>query len=508
MASKAKKPEQKESDFAEMIRRFKERPLLFGGTVLILIIVIIAFVFVPAIPNLSGDAGGGLVFGYYNGIPLSYVPDNYFADALAEAERMEQFNAESDYSQNIMTAMRVWESAFMRTMVHTAVLEEMKNAGYSPPKDEIDRQVAALPDFQEDGRFSSVKYRRYDKNRLLTLWRRMEEDYIQNQYIKNIYRLRVSSREKAFISAMNFPQRSFDMAVFPRSDFPDSEIAAFAGANPGPFRMVHLSRITVSSEKEARQLLESVQNGRVFEDTARSQSLDLYKEQGGDMGVKMAWEVYRDLADEGERESALSLKRGEFSPVVKVPDGWAFFRAAEDPRNADFQAEETLEKARSYMRQFEGGRMENWLVERAAEFTAQGGESGFAEAAESRGLELRRFGPVNLNYGNVSLFNPLDPSISGLSSAAENENFWKAAFTTPLNTPSAPFTLDENVVILIPVEEKTSDEAEEKSIADWYSRGWIEYAMDGTIRNAFASSKKFENNFGTTFFSNFFSDQF
>jgi hypothetical protein len=508
MASKNKKTEQKESGSAELIRRFKERPLLFGGTVVILIIVIVAFVFVPAMTGPGTDGEGSLTFGYYKGVPINYVPDNYFGRSLMEAEQMLRYGVGNEYS--------MWETAFFRTMMHIAILEEMRIAGYSPPTEEINKKVAALPDFQEDGRFSIVKYRRYDKNRLSTLWRTEEEDYIQEQYTKNINKLRVSSLEKNFMENMGSPTRSFDMAVFPRSDFPDAEVAIFAASNPAPFKMVHLSRVTVtSSEREAQQLLESVQSGRsVFEDTARNQSQDFYKEQGGDMGIKMAWEIYRDIPDTAERESVVSLSRGAYSGVVKVPhpsdseaEGWAFFRAEEEPRPSDLSAVDIAEKARSYMRQFEGGRIENWLVARAGEFIAQARESSFAETAASREMELKHFGPVNLNYGNVNLFTTLDTEgLPELTSAVSNENFWKTAFATPLNTPSVPFTLGENVVILIPVEENTEDSFN-RGILDWYAGSWISYVMDREIRDAFSASEKFEDKSAATIFEILLSSQ-
>jgi hypothetical protein len=233
------------------------------------------------------------------------------------------------------------------------------------------------------------------------------------------------------------------------------------------------------------------------------------------MGVKMAWEIYRDIPGEDDRVSALSLAGGNYSSVIKVPNpennedvSWAFFRSAEEPRTADLSVSENAEKARSYMRQFEGGRVENWLVDRAEKFIAGTKESGIAEAAESAGIELVHFGPVNLNYGNVNLFNALDITIPELYNAAFNENFWKASFTAPLNTPSVPFTLGESVVVIIPVEEAAHDETERGYISDWYAKGWMQYAMDRELNEIFSASKKFENKFGDTFFGNFLLNQF
>jgi hypothetical protein len=270
--------------------------------------------------------------------------------------------------------------------------------------------------------------------------------------------------------------------------------------------MVHLSRITSSSEREARQILDSVKSGRTsFEDAARNQSVDRYKDQGGDTGLKMAYEMYSDIPDEAERNSVLTLGSGDYSELVTTPsfDGnassnWAFYRAEANPYNADFSQQENLDKARSYMGTQAGGRIEDWLVARAEEFIAIAKENGFEEAAAESELEVQQFGPLNLNYGNVSLFNTL--SNEGLQAAVSNENFWKIAFTTPLNTPSAPFTVGTDVIVIEASSETIKDDADKSYTSDFYAGGyWMYNAVDSDLRTVVFGSGKFVNNFESTY---------
>ncbi|MDR2397631.1 MAG: peptidylprolyl isomerase, partial [Spirochaetaceae bacterium] len=67
MASKIKKTGGPAGDApaAEFLRRFKTHPFLFLGTIIVLVIVIVAFVFVPAIVPSAG-AQVDLSFGSYN----------------------------------------------------------------------------------------------------------------------------------------------------------------------------------------------------------------------------------------------------------------------------------------------------------------------------------------------------------------------------------------------------------------------------------------------------------
>ncbi|MDR1389198.1 MAG: peptidylprolyl isomerase [Treponema sp.] len=517
MASKAKKrsPENHgDSGFAEIIERFKSHPFLFGGTVAVLVLVIIAFVFLPAFsgPNRE-EAGGNLVFGYYDKKPIAYIGGNYFDMTLRAAAGAENFELNSDYSQDAQKASQVWYSAFIRTLVRMAILDEMKNASYTAPADKIDEQVAS--NFLEDGIFSLTKYRQADKAQLLSMWRSTEEDFITRQYINDLVNLQITEAEKAFAGGLASPERSFDMAVFPRSVYPGSEIEAFARTNPEPFKMVHLSKITIkSSEKDAQACLKSIKEGRSFEDAARNQSQDAYGSQGGDMGIKMAYEVYTDFSQEADRGRVLGLGAGALSEVLSVPLGWAIYRAEENPYPADLSVEAGLVKARYYMNRFEGGRIEDWLIAQAQALMAEAAAGGtnlyalISERAEAGGVEagfpLRQFGPVNLNYGSVQLFmNTVDTNIPELASAPANENFWKNAFTTPLNSPSTPFTMGESIVVLIPTSETFLDDTDKKYISDWYEQGWMYDTLDSDLNSAFTGSKKFENLFYPVFLSRF-----
>ena len=88
MASKDKKLPEKRDDSskAEIMQRLKTRPLLYIGSVLILVIVVIAFVFVPALgPESFGS--GDLTFGSYNRVPIKFVPGNYFHQVYQSLSR-------------------------------------------------------------------------------------------------------------------------------------------------------------------------------------------------------------------------------------------------------------------------------------------------------------------------------------------------------------------------------------------------------------------------------------
>jgi hypothetical protein len=500
MASKGRTPSNQSDHSArdEFIRRFKANPFIFIGTIVVLVIVIIAFVLVPAIVP-GTEAGVDLTFGYYDKVPIAYVRGNYLAQVQSNYAQYMQ----SAISGNIQgLSQQIWRTAFDETVIHTAMLQEMKRAGYEAPPGLVDEEVARIPDFQENGRFSAARYRRLDRTTQLSIWKDVRDSMITSRYSADLTGIRQSSREAPFISAMASTERSFDMAVFPLSSYPASEIAAFARDNAALFTSLRLSKITLnSSEREIRQILASVQDGsQNFEEAARTHSQDAYAESGGDIGSLMAYELAREIPDGGEREAVLALTKGSLSPIVKAPSGWAFYRAEEDPLSADLEDSATVEKVRSYLIEFERGRMDDWLIAEAEGFISLVQERGFDAALDEKALSKRNFGPVPMNYGDSMLFKSLSSaSVSELSPAVNNENFWRVAFSTPLKSPSSPLIIGDNALVLFPLEESAAEESALESIGSSYSSYWLNNNMNQSIRTGFLQSKKLEDNFYETY---------
>ncbi|MDR2257517.1 MAG: peptidylprolyl isomerase [Treponema sp.] len=510
MASRGKKSPLQEENSAksEFIRRFKANPFIFIGTVVILIIVIVAFVLVPAIVPEAQRGGADLTFGFYNKVPINYVPGGYFAQVRENLAWYQQQQASINESNNQFVTYQIWRTAFEETVIHTGILQEMEAAGYTPSTEAVDREVAQL--FQENGRFSAARYQELDDNTRLTLWRQMRENIAEDYYKADITGLLKPAQERAFISRMASPQRTFDMTVFSIDDYPDSEVIAYAEENSGLFQVTHLSKITVNSgEREARQILDSIKEGTTtFEDAAKTQSQDSYAEKGGDMGIKSAYELTVEAPVAEDREKLFALRRGEYSDLIKLDSGWAFFRAEEAAVPMDIGDSAALEKVRSYIREFERGRMEDWTIAKAEEFIAQAVERGFDGAVIEQSLEKRHFGPIPVNYGEVDLFTTLSSiPVGEISGAALDENFWRIAFSTPLNTPSAPLVLGNNVLVLFPLEESDADESASQNIESLLSSYWLSYNAEQNIRSFFLNNKKLENQFDKTFFRYFWSQE-
>ncbi|MDR2792813.1 MAG: SurA N-terminal domain-containing protein [Treponema sp.] len=507
MPSKEKEPllETKDSSKGELKRQFKAHPAVFIGTILVLVIVIIAFVFVPAfVPGVGLGSSSNLTFGTYDKTPITYIPGGYFAQIRETITRNQQ-NAGQDIS-NPYLDYQIWRGAFEQTVVHTAILQEMQLAGYTIPDEAVDREVASLPQFQDNGTFSVSKYRQLDNASRAALWRQVYDELIKERYAGDMTGLLVSSKEAPFIKAMASPERTFEMVSFSLDAYPESEIKAFAASNAALFQTVHLSKIAIkTSESEAGQVLESIRNGTTtFEEAAKNHSVDTSTaEKGGDMGIKMAFELSSEIPVAAERDAVLALTKGDFSSIIRTDAGWTFFRAEEYPSPADTSDTAVVQKIKAYIMDFERGRVEDWFIEEAGSFAMDSQARGFDTVAGERELEKKHFGPVPLNYGGNQLLPPLDTSIPELSGANMNENFWQTAFSTPLNTASKPIVIGGNVLILYPVEEKHADETNAGYIESAYSSFWLSYVMEQKISAHFITSDKLKDDFLTVYFQYF-----
>ena len=501
MASRDKKQPEKRDDSgkSEILHRMKTHPVLFFGTVVVLVIVIVAFVFVPAIvPEARGS--GDLIFGYYNKVPIKYVPNNYFYQVQQSIAQSQQ---PSQDDPNFMSSFyQIWRQAFEETAIRMGILDEMKQVGYVVPEEVMNREMAELPHFQENGRFSSAKYRAMDNSSRMTLWRQVQESKTVGTYLSDLAGLKTASAEASFISSMASPKRSFDLVTFPFSDFPDSELRAYVDANRDLFRVIRLSRITISSsEREARQILELVKNGTTtFEEAAINNSQDWAAERGGDVGIVMAYDLTYEISDAEARESVLRLTRGEISDVIKVPSGWAFYRADEVVHPADLDDPTQSGRIRNYLLNFQRGYAEDWLISEAEKFSAQAREIGFDEAIAARNLTKKSLSPIPVNYGNTALFGSVrSAGVQELEYAGDNQFFWRAAFSTPLNTPSEPVVVGDNVIVLFPLEEILAEE-DEIGFIEMYYPYWTSASTENNYRSYFLNNKKMDDRFQETFF--------
>ena len=477
------------------------KPFLYIGTFFVLVIIFIAFVF-GGIDFSSGFGGEqwDWTFGSYNRTPIKFAPGNHFYQSYMEYSQMYQIPADDPYF--VEYEYWIWRMAFEDTVIRTGILDEMKQAGFTAPEAVVDREVASHPMFQENGVFSAARYRALDVNTRMNLWKQVQEGIAMSYFAMDLNSLRIPSGEASFAASMSSPRRSFNLVSFSPFDYPDSEVAAYAMANPALFNEVHLSVISIySSEREAREVYNSVINGAVsFEEAARNNSQDFFADRSGDMGIILAHDLRWEILNEWDRMDVVNLPPGEISNLVATPfGGWAFYRANQAARPVDLDDLTQLMQVRNYIMENQMGRIEDWLIVEAENFTARANAVGFNEAAWEADLYPQTFGPIPINFGDSGLFTAVaGTGVPELENACSNIFFWELAFSTPVNTVSVPRVIDGNVIVLTPFEEIYLGEDELRLVENYYPE-WLERSSDTMYRSYFINNPKFDNQFDQSF---------
>ncbi|KKL53883.1 hypothetical protein LCGC14_2270970, partial [marine sediment metagenome] len=197
-------------------------------SVSILVVILVTFIGGPALSRLAGRST--IVFGSYMGKPIEFIPGNFLSrqkDLLAEQLRQQ------DSDQNIeIQAYRVWRGAFDQTVLHTAFLYEAEKNKSWVSEDRLDKTLITAGPYTVDGVFSEERYRNTSNADRSSNRKFFREQILHEQYLQDIIASQqLSNREADFVAKITENQRSFYFVRYQYSDYPQEQVAAFAGEN-------------------------------------------------------------------------------------------------------------------------------------------------------------------------------------------------------------------------------------------------------------------------------------
>jgi len=486
-------------------KKHQLHPLLYVFSVVILIIVVVTFVALPFRPGNFGP--GSLVFGSYNGEDIRFIgnPENYFArqrDLLNQQVESQHANA----SPELMT-YQVWRGAFERTVIHTAILQDAHRSGLLVTGHKVDLALAEYGPYIVNGKFSVDAYNRTPPTEREATRELQTEDLIQQQYYDDIlYGQKVSTKAVDFIKGMASPERQFRYVVFSFAQYPADLVVQYGQQHASLFRTINLSRITIKSgESDANAIYQKLEeNPNLFEEIAKNQSKDSYADKGGEMG----WVDYNDLKVDfqnvADLDKLFTLKGGQISQVIKTSFGWVVYRVNQPARQPDFTDPNTIKTARTYMEQFERGRIEDYLSNLGNKFRDSAAKLGFDAASVGEGLAVHQTNYFPINYGNA-FFLPQIKAMdnnNALASGAYKQDFLQEVFSLKVRAISKPIILDTNVVVMQPLDERSAPDGETNAIGSYYPYIVQQY-MQTDLGDQIMQSPKFVDNFQQVFFKNF-----
>ncbi len=489
------------SDIIE--KRHESHPLIYGGTIVVLVIVVVTFVLVgPTGPmRAGGGMPGSVVFGSYDGHDITYYPGSYFAeqrDAIAN-----QLKGSANQDPTVM-AQSVWYQAFLATAQHVAILAQADDAGVVVTDDAVDKALLSYPGYlDENGKFSEARYNAASSADKASTRKLMRENMTQNVVMTDIGGgIKQGSKENDFVTSMFKAERSFSFVSWPFTSFPTDEVRKYGEANKSRFVKIKLSRILVKSgESEAQQIRRKIADKTsTFEELAKTYSKDAFADKGGDMGWRYAYDLEADFEAKDAAQKVLALKSGEVSDVLKGSFGWMIYRCDSDAVDADFTSTATLDDVRKYLTTYEKGKIEDYFSNQAGLLQRKAETEGLDAAARQAGLTVNALQPMPINLSNLFSLAPLRavPDTATPTNAAYSEDFFYRAFSLGKDQVSAPIILDDQVLVL-----KLKSEQDLPASSAAIMSSWLAYTAGQSLQTdlgaTLMSPDKLKDDFIATF---------
>ncbi|MBN2532310.1 MAG: SurA N-terminal domain-containing protein [Spirochaetales bacterium] len=441
------------------IRR-EHHPVFYWMTFIILMLVVIAFIG-------SGIVGGvpksnRFVFGKYGNKEIElarggYIALNFFTEQLDSMSQNNESQEQTFYN---------YREAFDNTLTHYAIIDIAKESGYQISKKKLDKSIANHSIFQTDGRFDEKKYNDTSDMEKSLLKNLLNELLLHNQFIDDVFFTQIiNSKEIEFYKEMKGTERKFSYVSYRYSDFPEEKILTYGNENTRLFKKMRLSRIllTDSSEKAAGDIRSQIENKiKSFEELAKEKSKDIYAEKGGDMGSQYYYQIQGFIDNKEDVGHIFSLKKDELSRVIQNGENFEIYRCNSEVSEPDFSDTALLRTVREYMMRYQKDVIEEYSVELADTFKKKSDEMGFEPACK----ELDNYPPYDteffpINYLEIfptKTIKAVEEDAPSMMSASGSEDFFIEAFALKQDEVSAPIRLDDQVVVLTLIEEKTMAE--------------------------------------------------
>ena len=476
--------------------------LINVGSILILVLAAISFIFIPAMVQSAGNEIPP--FGYYDKKPIEYKQGSYFTNLV-------QMYSDQVGSANVQNAyFDIFNSAFTGSVLNIAFSSAVEKSGYVVPAPQVDR--AMLPYFYDtNGVYSPKIFNDTPDSTKIELRNAMEDNLIFQRYTEDVfgsqteklgtytmYGLKSPSAEKNFVSMMDTNKRGFSLASFSLLDYPDTEVAKWGESNKDLFTRYDMSVISVADATTAETVLGRIKNNElVFEDAVTEYSTNYYSGTDGKLTSAYKHQLQNILTDATSLTALQNLPAGQISDVMQTQNGYAIFKNNTAPTPADMTDADTLAAVRSYMSANEKGIIEDYFLNIAKDFWTAASTSSFAEACTQFNITPVDISPFALNYGNSPVLTSLQAADGSMVNAEQNENFLKTIFSMKLNEISSPMVLNDNVVVLQYTQEDNTVSAENTaSTFAMYST----YFDQSSVQNSIMSSDKLENNFLQVFY--------
>ena len=468
-------------------------PLLYVGSLIVLVIITVTFIGTPAIGRFAG-AGAGTIFGTYDDIDIEYRRGNYFDRQILSISQ--QRRAVSAAQDTATEARAVVREAFRRAAYRVAVLAEVSRANLAVSEERIDGELIRSGPYVIRGVFSEEQYDATPASQKKTNRRLIEDQLLERQFFSDLGALKTSSQDASFFRQMAATERRFTVASFRFGVLPENELRAFGADNAAQFRRIKLSRILMrGASGEAEDVLGRLRDqSATFEELARLYSVDDIA-TGGSVGWKYFYDLERDFDGPEPVETIFALAAGEHTEVLSSRFGEVIYRADTEFVAPDFEAAEVLAAVQDYLGRYQRGVIEDYFAQQAAQFQQQAQADGFAAAAAALDVEVVESDFFPINFQNLIVVSSVRAGDSGiLRTAPFYEEFFKRAFSLEPERISEPIVLDDQILVLQLLEERNAEEPALEQVQNYHAY-FVASALDQDMRTQVYDSGRLVDNF-------------
>ncbi len=462
----------------------KRNPIIFALSVLLLVIIAIAFVFSP---GLLSQNTGLPELGSYNGKTIKY--DENFVNLVEYfVEQLQYQGTQGDPTFSAMT------QAFNYSVLTHAFVDEVENSGYVVPTSLVNREMIQY--FRdENGAYSETIFQSTPEGTKIQIKEATEEGLKRNLYFNDMSSIKISSNEAAFIKEMNKNQRSFNMVSFDTEDYPREEVIAYGTENAELFTTYSMDVITVNDESTANTVLSRITNNELtFADAIAEYSTKQYSNDTGTLTDNLHYSLKETVTGEEAFNALVSLANGDMSDVIETNTGFSIFSATAAPTSADFSNEEVVDSVYTYLTIYEAGIIEDYFINLAKDFASSSITNGYDSAVSTYNLTNVPVEAFPINYASTQLLDTLPVEAAPeLGQAHSNEQFYETAFALAEGEISEPIVLGNNVVVLSLDEVISLEDDGDQTLSFMYSYYMSQYDSND-ISTFFMGSEKLENN--------------
>lgn len=511
----------------------KRHPAIWFGSLLILLIIVLAFI---ALPIMSNYIPGGLTtYATYGQYSITNDPRAQFSRQIGY--RQQQAGNEQQY------ALQIYNEAFKDTVAFYARVTLADNSGIVVSEKEVDQSIIDSGRFSPEGFFDRELYQELDNNSKIRLKEDSRQALLAQTVSEGSAFPLIDNGELDFLKDMLTEEYQVAYVSFPYSDYPEELLLEFAADNEQLFQRLHLERISSSSKEEMDKVEQRLiadpdsfmeaaatalpaaaapkestdttepaaeNNNGATAVTTDAVDTNVTAETAAAAGTNiddsaiplyfdMDWQFYQQLSysfsDEETLKTLAMAEIGTVTPIIENGGMWAIYRVKEKSQTVqqliDSDSDALVNAVLDYMLVSETGMLQDNANERAQQFYNKLTETteDFNTAAADNDVHVSNYFPLIYGqpaYSFGSQSSPLFKTITTIDNdptlalGQNNFDFLQQLTNMAVGDSAGPLVIGQNVIVYTLRDKKNLPPEEvDSSVAflPFASSGWANEAV-------------------------------